>query len=149
VSDEQTTPPTPSAANADEAVQQAREIRSRVDQDLRALESRLPDPATVQARAKTIGGAVAGGVTALGALTLILKRRSARNAEDKAAQKQAEALAAALPDAALELHQEHVTVAGKAGRLGLLVALAALGVAIWARLAGGDAAEPDIWGPAG
>jgi hypothetical protein len=144
VTEDATTPPP--AKNADEAVQQARAIRARVDQDLRALEARMPDPATVQARAKMIGGTVAGGVTAAGALALVLKRRSAKNAEEKAAQKQAAALAAALPDAALQVRQEHVTVSGKAGRLGLLVALAALGVAIWSRFsASGE--EPDIWGP--
>lgn len=145
VSDDQTTPRP--AADADEAVRQARDIRAQVDQDLRALEARLPDPSTVQARAKTIGGAVAGGVSGLGALVLILKRRSAKNAEEEATRKQAAALAAALPDAALELRQEHVTVSGKAGRAGLVLALVALGVAVWSKVSGGDEAEPDIWGP--
>jgi hypothetical protein len=143
---EETTNPAP-ADNADEAVQQAQEIRARVDQDLRTLEARLPDPQTVQARAKMIGGAVVGGVATLGAVTMVVKRRSARSAEEKEAQRQAQALAAALPDAALQVHQEKVTITGQAGRLGLLVALAALGVAIWSKLSTGQAEEPDIWGP--
>jgi hypothetical protein len=145
VSDE-TTSPAP-AENADEAVRQAQEIRARVDQDLRTLEARLPDPGTVQAQAKVIGGAVAGGVATIGAVTLILKRRSAKDAAEKEAQRQAQALAAALPDAALQVRQEKVTVSAKAGRLGLLVALAALGVAVWSKLSAGAADEPDIWGP--
>jgi hypothetical protein len=145
VSDE-TTNPVP-AENADEAVQQAHAIRARVDQDLRTLESRLPDPATMQAQAKTIGGAVAGSVAALAALALILKRRSAKQAEEKQAQKQAQALAAALPEAALQVRQEKVTVSAKAGRLGLLVALAALGVAVWSKISSNQGSEPDIWGP--
>jgi hypothetical protein len=145
VSDE-TTSPAP-AENADEAVRQAQEIRARVDQDLRTLEARLPDPGTVQAQAKVIGGAVVGGVATIGAVTLVLKRRSAKGAAEKEAQRQAQALAAALPDAALQVRQEKVTVSAKAGRLGLLVALAALGVAVWSKLSSGVADEPDIWGP--
>jgi hypothetical protein len=145
VSDE-TTNPAP-AETADEAVQQAQAIRARVDQDLRTLEARLPDPQTVQARAKTIGGAVVGGVATLGAVTLVIRRRSARSAEEKETQRQAQALAAALPDAALQVHQEKVTISGQAGRLGLLVALVALGVAIWSKLSAGSTDEPDIWGP--
>jgi hypothetical protein len=147
VSDE-TTSPAP-AENADEAVLQAQEIRSRVDQDLRTLEARLPDPGTVQAQAKVIGGAVAGGVATIGAVTLILKRRSAKGAEEKEAQRQARALAAALPDAALQVRQEKVTVSAKAGRLGLLVALVALGVALWSKLSSDAVDAPDIWGPGG
>lgn len=151
VSDEtQTTstgPSAPPATSAEEAATQAREIRTRLDQDLKVLEARLPEPAALQARAKTIGGLAVGGGATVGAVVLAMKRRSASQAEEKAARKQAEALAAALPDAALELHRTEVTVAGRAGRLGLVVALLALAVAVWSKVSGGGEPEPDIWGP--
>lgn len=121
----------PRARSADEAAQQARAIRERIDRDLRSLESRLPPPATLQAQVKTYGGAAAAGLATLGAGALALRRRAATRAEEKAVREQAEALARALPAAALQVRQEHVT--SRAGRLGLVVALGALAVAVWSR----------------
>jgi hypothetical protein len=146
VSDEtkdQTSPGPRPAKDSAEAAQQARAIRGRIDQDLRALESRLPPPDTLQAQAKTYGGAAAAGIAGLGAAFLALRRRSAAKAEEQQARRQAEALARALPDAALQVRQEHVS--SKAGRLGLLVALAALGVALWTRF-GSSSDHEDPWG---
>ena len=140
---DQTSPePTPAKDSA-EAAQQARAIRGRIDQDLRALESRLPPPDTLQAQAKTYGGAAAAGIAGVGAAFLALRRRSAAKAEEQQARRQAEALARALPDAALQIRQEHVS--SKAGRIGLLVALAALGVALWTRF-GPSSGHEDLWG---
>ena len=133
------------AADADEAARQARAIRGRIDQDLRVLEARLPAPDTLQAQAKTYGGAAVAGLATLGAGALVFKRRSARKAQDKEAQRQAEALARALPEAALKVRQEHVS--SPAGRLGLLVGLAALGLALWTRF-GGSSGGAD-WGQTG
>lgn len=149
MSDEREDPP--AAADADEAARQAQDIRDRVDQDLRALEARMPDPDTLQARVKAIGGAVGSVIAVLAAIGVIVKRRSAKASEEKAVRRQAEALAAALPDAALHVRHEQVTVSGKAGRIGLLISLVALGVAAWSRFSpdrGDTDPEPDIWGPA-
>jgi hypothetical protein len=132
------------AANADEAALQARAIRQRVDQDLRALEARLPAPATLTAQVKTYGGAAAAGLATLGAGAIVFKRRSAAKAQEKEAQRQAEALARALPEAALRVRQEHVS--SPYGRLGLFVALAALGVAVWTRFSGSSGSSGDGWG---
>ena len=146
VSDETTdsTPPDPKPPkDSAEAALQARAIRGRIDQDLRALESRLPPPDTLQAQAKTYGGAAAAGIAGLGAAFLVLRRRSAAKAEEQQARRQAEALARALPDAALQIRQEHVS--SKAGRIGLLVALAALGVALWTRF-GSSSGHEDLGG---
>ena len=146
VSDETTDPTTPEPTppkDSAEAAQQARAIRGRIDQDLRVLESRLPPPDTLQAQAKTYGGAAAAGIAALGAGFLAWRRRSAAKAEEQQARRQAEALARALPEAALQVRQEHVS--SKAGRIGLVVALAALGVALWTRF-GGSAGGEDLWG---
>lgn len=123
------------AADADEAALQARAIRGRIDQDLRVLETRLPPRDTLQAQAKTYGGATAAGLAVLGAGTIALRRRSAGRAREKEVREQAEALARALPDAALQVRQQQVSASY--GRLGLVVALAALGVAVWARVRGG------------
>jgi hypothetical protein len=141
VSDEKTDPKPPK--DSAEAALQARAIRGRIDQDLRALESRLPPPDTLQAQVKTYGGAAAAGIAGLGAAFLALRRRSAAKAEEQHARRQAEALAKALPDAALQIRQEHVS--SKAGRIGLLVALAALGVALWTRF-GSSGGQEDLWG---
>jgi hypothetical protein len=141
VSEEQADPVP--AANADEAALQARAIRGRIDQDLRVLEARLPAPETLSAQAKTYGGAAAAGIATLGAGAVAWKRRSASRAREKEARRQAEALARALPDAALRVRQEHVS--SPYGRLGLLVALAALGVAIWTRWNGSQDAS-GTWG---
>jgi hypothetical protein len=135
------------AQDAEEAAQQVRAIRGLIDQDLRALEARMPPPETLQAQAKTYGGAAAAGLATLGAGALMMRRRSAAKAEEKEARRQAEALARALPDAALMVRQEQVS--SKAGRLGLLVALAALGVALWTRLSGSGGSTEDLWGPQG
>lgn len=141
VSEEQVEPQPPK--DAEEAAQQARAIRGRIDQDLRALESRLPPADTLQAQAKTYGGAAAAGLATLGALALTLRRRAAAKAEEKDARRQAEALARALPEAALHVRQEHVS--SRAGRLGLLVGLAALGIALWSRF-GGSSRPQQLWG---
>lgn len=141
VSDDQT--PSQAPKDSAEAARQARAIRGRLDQDLRALEARLPPPDTLQAQARTYGAAAAGGVAGLGALVIGLRRRSAARAQEQEARRQAEALARALPDAALQVRQEHVT--SRAGRLGLLVAVAALGVALWTRFAGSGGSD-DPWG---
>lgn len=130
----------PPATSSEEAARQARAIRGRIDEDLRALESRLPPSDTLAAQARTYGGAAAAGVATLGALALTLRRRAAARAEEKEARRHAEALARALPEAALRVRQEHVS--SRAGRLGLLVGLAALGVALWARF-GGSAPSRD------
>jgi hypothetical protein len=121
----------PEAKDPEQAAEQARAIRARMDQDLRALEARLPEPDRLQAQAKTYGGAAVAGVATLGALGIALRKRSADKAKEKEARRQAEALARALPDAALKVRQEQVS--SKAGRLGLVVGLIALGVAIWSR----------------
>lgn len=134
MSDDQTTPRP--AKDVEEAALQARAIRGRIDQDLRALESRLPPPKALQAKAKTYGGAAGAALATLTAGALALRHRSAGRARDKEARRQAEALARALPDAALRVRQEQVTT--PYGRLGLLVALAALGVAVWTRFASSD-----------
>ena len=135
------------AKDADEAVQQVRAIRGRIDEDLRTLEARMPPPETLTAQVKTYGGAAAAGLATLGAGALVLRRRSAAAAEQKQARRQAEALARALPDAALQIRQEQVS--SKAGRLGLLVALAALAVAVWSRFAGSSGNTQDLWEPRG
>lgn len=142
MSDEQTDPQAPK--DSAQAAQQARALRGVIDQDLRALEARLPPPETMAAQAKTYGGAAAAGIAALGAGALALRSRAAARAEEKEARRQAEALAQALPEAALRVRQEHVSVSTQAGRLGLLVALAALGVALWARF-GGSSTPQDLW----
>lgn len=146
MSDEQTDPQAPK--DSAQAAQQARALRGVIDQDLRALEARLPPPETMAAQAKTYGGAAAAGLAALGAGALTLRRRAAARAQEKEARRQAEALARALPDAALRLRQEHVDVSTQAGRLGLLVAVAALGVALWARF-GRTSSPADLWSDRG
>ncbi len=132
------------AADPEEAAKQARAIRGRMDQDLRALEARLPPSEKLTAQAKTYGGAAAAGLATLGAGAIAFQRRSATKAREKEAQRQAEALARALPEAALRVRNEEVS--SPYGRIGLVVALAALGVAVWTRFSGAGGSGEDAWG---
>jgi hypothetical protein len=146
----------PPAEDADEAAQQARDIRARLDQDLDALEARIPPRDTLVAQAKTIGGAAVAGVAVVAALTTWLSKRGEEKELEQEAERAARAIARHLPDAWAEVErrrelaaiEEHLDEDGGLGtgrKLTIVALLVAAAVAIWSQLQGRD--EPDVWGP--
>lgn len=73
--------------------------RSKIEQDLDALDARLPEKEELQARAKQAGIAAGAGVIALVVVWILLRRWRARRAEERLINRHAELLAAALPRA--------------------------------------------------
>jgi DNA repair exonuclease SbcCD ATPase subunit len=145
----------PPAEDADHAAQQVRDIRARLDQDLQALEARLPPRDTLVAQAKTVGGAAAAGVAVVAALGAWMKQRGAKKELEQEAERAARAIARHLPDAIAEVERRRARAEVEAelaeddgfglGRLLAIVAL--LGAAVGAVLAQRKrAAEPDLWG---
>jgi glutathione S-transferase len=146
----------PPAEDADEAAQQVRDIRTRLDQDLDALEARIPPRDTLVAQAKTIGGAAVAGVAVVAALTTWLSKRGEEKELEEEAERAARAIARHLPDAWAEVErrrelaaiEEHLDEDGGFGtgrKLTIVALLVAAAVAIWSQLQGRD--EPDVWGP--
>lgn len=132
-------------SEVDEARDRVRDLRARLDQDLGALEARLPERRILEAQIKTYGGAALGGLAGLGAAALLLRQRGERKQEEKAARRQAEAIVRALPDTAL--HIERHTVTSRTGPFALIIAAAALGVAAWNLFNGTRRDSPDVFGP--
>ena len=137
------------ATSVDDAQQKAARLRSGIERDLAALQSRLPDRDEVTDRLRTTAIAVGGTIAAVGAAAFLLGRRRAAKASERELQAQAEALAAVLARA------ERVSVPAEDGEDGggagwLTAALLLLG-------AGGGAAYwwqqrkaadvDDLWGP--
>lgn len=132
-------------SEVDAAQARVREIRARLDQDLGALEARLPERRVLEAQVKTYGGAAVGGVAGLAAAALVLRQRGARKHEEKAARRQAEAIVRALPDAAIHVRRD--TVTSRTGPVALVMAAAALGVVVWNLLNGRTRGTDDVFGP--
>jgi hypothetical protein len=146
----------PPAEDADEAAQQVRDIRTRLDQDLDALEARIPPRDTLVAQAKTIGGAAVAGVAVVAALTTWLSKRGEEKELEEEAERAARAIARHLPDAWAEVERRRELAAieeqldedgglGTGRKLTIVALLVAAAVAIWSQLQGRD--EPDVWGP--
>lgn len=145
----------PPAEDADQAAEQVRDIRARLDQDLDALEARVPPRDTLIAQAKTVGGAAVAGVAVMAAIGAWLKKRGEAKALDEEAERTAQAIARHLPDAWAEVERrreaawlEEIDGDGGAGTgrtITILALLAAAAVAIWSQLRDRD--EPDVWGP--
>jgi ElaB/YqjD/DUF883 family membrane-anchored ribosome-binding protein len=135
--------PTP-ADSADEAKEQAADLRRAIDRDLDTLQAKLPPGEELQERAKTIGGAVLGVVAVAAAVFVRQKQRKERKRIDREAKAHAAAISRYLPEAADRPRPEE-----KDGGKGAWVLLAVLAGAVAAAVAtqrrGGD--EPDIWGP--
>jgi hypothetical protein len=145
----------PPAEDADQAAEQVRDIRARLDQDLDALEARIPPRDTLVAQAKTIGGAAIAGVAVVAALMLWLSKRSEEKELEEEAERAARAIARHLPDAWAEVERRRAIAAeevleddeglGTGRKLTIVALLVAAAVAIWSQLQGRD--EPDVWGP--
>lgn len=135
--------------DAEEAASQVAELRAALTRDMDALWNRLPEPSEVSVRARTAGGVAAGGLAAVGALFMLMRRRSARRDAEHEVRLQAMALAREL--SRLELDPEDVM--NENGRGGIMVrvgvVLAALGgvaaavLAVRQRLKGDD----EVWEP--
>jgi hypothetical protein len=145
----------PPAEDADQAADQVRDIRARLDQDLDALEARIPPRDTLIAQAKTVGGAAVAGVAVVAVLLAWLSRRSEERELEEEAERAARAIARHLPDAWAEVERRREVAAeeileddgglGTGRKLTIVALLVAAAVAIWSQLQGRD--EPDVWGP--
>jgi hypothetical protein len=149
----------PPAEDADQAAEQVREIRARLDQDLDALEARIPPRDTLVAQAKTIGGAVVAAVAVLAALGAWMRKRGERQELEEEADRAARAIARHLPDAWAEVERRREAERrreladevepddglGMGRKLAIIALLAAAAGAVWSQLQGRD--EPDLWGP--
>jgi hypothetical protein len=149
----------PPAEDADQAAEQVREIRARLDQDLDALEARIPPRDTLVAQAKTIGGAVVAAVAVLAALGAWMRKRGERQELEEEADRAARAIARHLPDAWAEVERRREAERrreladevepddglGMGRKLAIIALLAAAAGAVWSQLQGHD--EPDLWGP--
>jgi hypothetical protein len=151
----------PPAEDADQAAEQVREIRARLEQDLDALEARIPPRDTLMAKAKTIGGAVVAAVAVLAVIGAWRKKRGEKQELEEEAERAARAIALHLPDAwaeverrreqaaqrrerATEEHAEEDGGLGAGRKLVILALLAGAAGAVWSQLQGRN--EPDLWG---
>lgn len=147
---------TPPAKDADEAAQQARDLRARLDQDIAALEARIPPRDTVLGQARAVGGAVVGGLGLLGVVATLRGKRKEKKEFEAEADKVARAIARHLPAAVADLSPPPAAApdgdeddgdGGSAVRVvAILALLASAAYAVWTQMRD-RAAEPDIWGP--
>jgi hypothetical protein len=144
----------PPAEDADQAAQQVRDIRARLDQDLDALEARIPPRDTLLAQAKTIGGAVVAALAVVAAIGAWMRKRSDEAELEQEAERAARAIARHLPDALAEVERrreqpdeddEDGDGLGTGRKLAIVALLLAAAAAVWNQLQGRD--EPDLWGP--
>jgi hypothetical protein len=146
----------PPAEDADQAAEQVRDIRARLDQDLDALEARIPPRDTLVAQAKTIGGAAVAGVAVVAALTAWMRsaarRRSSRRRPSAPLARSPATCptrgprsSVAASSRAIEEHLDEDGGLGTGRKLTIVALLVAAAVAIWSQLQGRD--EPDVWGP--
>jgi hypothetical protein len=144
----------PPAEDADQAAQQVRDIRARLDQDLDALEARIPPRDTLIAEAKTIGGAAVAGVAVVGAFGIWMKKRGEEKELEEEAERAARAIARHLPDAWAEVERRRDGAVeepeddglGTGRKLTIVALLVAAALALWSQLQG-RRDEPDVWGP--
>jgi hypothetical protein len=144
----------PPAEDADQAAQQVRDIRARLDQDLDALEARIPPRDTLIAEAKTIGGAAVAGVAVVGAFGIWMKKRGEEKELEEEAERAARAIARHLPDAWAEVERRREAAVeepeddglGTGRKLTIVALLVAAALALWSQLQG-RRDEPDVWGP--
>ncbi|MEX2504397.1 MAG: hypothetical protein WD378_06070 [Egicoccus sp.] len=149
---------TPPAKDADEAAQQVRDLRARLDQDLAALEARIPPRDSLLGQAKAVGGAVVGGIGLLGVLSTLREKRKEKKEFEDEADKVARAIARHLPAAVADLSSPPAVLLDDEGDedddegrsilriIAVLGLLASAGYAVWTQMRD-RAAEPDIWGP--
>jgi hypothetical protein len=83
----------PPAEDADQAAQQVRDIRAKLEQDLDALEARIPPRDTLIAQAKTIGGAAVAGVALVAAFLAWMRKRGEEQELEEEAERAARAIA--------------------------------------------------------
>lgn len=127
--------------DAAEAARQVGELREAITRDLDGLRGRLPDRAEVSEQARSAGGgaaagvagAVAAGVAGVGALMVVLRRRSKRRADEERVRAQALLLAREL--ARLDLDHDELTDDGGSAWPKLVAAVVALGAAVAGALA--------------
>lgn len=116
--------------------------RARLDDDLRVLQSRLPDrqELTDQARAYAgqYGPQVGAGLAAVGVTGLVTRRAARKRRLRKTAQRQAEAFASVLPDVLPDVLPEAIPVeatvehrSSRTGPVALVASVAALGLSAW------------------
>lgn len=96
----------PAANSADEAAQQVAEIRSRLDDDLAALEARLPPRDLLLAKARWIGGLAVAAIALLAVAGILVRRRRERRAREHDLRIQAAEIARFLPGVS-EQAEEH------------------------------------------
>jgi hypothetical protein len=147
----------PPAEDSEQAAEQVRDIRARLDQDLQALEARIPPTDTLVAQAKTIGGAAVAGVAVVAALGVWTKKRGEQKELEQEAERAARAIAEHLPAAWAEVERrrareamaEEVAEADEGFGVGRLLAIIALLAAAVAAVVTQRRRhdEPDLWGP--
>lgn len=121
--------------DAAEAARQVGELREAITRDLDELRGRVPEASEVTGQARTvgIGGAVAAGVAAVGAVLVVVRRRGKRQAEQERVRAQALLLAREL--ARLDLDPEEFTDDRASAWPKVIAAVVALGAAVAGALA--------------
>jgi len=136
------------ATSVEDAERKATELRAGLDRDLKTLASRLPDPAELTDRARTIAVGTAGTLAAVAGAVVVAGRRRAKAAHEREVTEQAEALARALARAQAAAAEGGEDTGGAWGRrLALLAGAAAAGAAVWQRTQGTEELDEDLWGP--
>lgn len=145
----------PPAEDADQALQQVRDLRARMDRDIEALQSRVPPRETMMGQAKAVGGAVVGGLALVGTLAALRQKRQEKQEVEAEADRLARAIARHLPAALAEVSppirprvvEDATEDGGGAGRaLAIVALLASAAFAVWTQMRR-SADDEDIWGP--
>ena len=137
-----------SATSVDEAVEQAASLRRAIDDDLDALQARMPPGEEIADKARQVGGIVLAVLGVAAAGVLANKNRGERKRVEREAQAHAAAIARYLPQASPTPRPEPDEDGGGKGKIVLLLAvLGAIAGFLASRQQDADDA-PDIWGPA-
>ncbi|MEX2550660.1 MAG: hypothetical protein WD638_10560 [Nitriliruptoraceae bacterium] len=136
------------ATSVEDAERKAAALRAGLERDLQTLGSRLPDPADLTDRARTIAIGAAGTLATVAGVIVVAGRRRAKTVQEREITEQAEALAAALGRIQAAAADGGQDAPGRWGRrLVVLAGAAGAGAAVWQRRRGFDEVDEDLWGP--
>lgn len=116
--------------NAAETLNEIEASRQRLGSDIDALAARVPEKDELVEKAKVYGGAAAGAGVGLVALTMALKRRSAKKERQRHARETAEALAEIMDVIPVEAHARVEHASSRTGPIALVAALAGFALAV-------------------
>ncbi len=127
------------ATSVDDALDKTAALREALERDVAALRVRVPEPAAMTERVRTVGIAAAGGMAILTLGGVLLSRRSNRRTQQRAVHEQAAAIARELARLGAEdlAPDDPGDAAGGGhwvGRAALAAAGVAAGAAAWMRL---------------